>query len=417
MTTKRTSTLLATDDPAPAPNDEGANGDAKISRYLQYLPAIFHRAQDKTQPAEIWVNKFLLAFEQEYARIDDLLAVIDERFSPTLLNTEEAADFLPWLATWVALALDEAWDEEKRRRLISEAVQLYRWRGTAYGLKRYLEIYTELEQQAITIVDGQRPSGMQIGVASRIGKEVIVGPAANPEGDGRLVTPGKMQESATANGGVSPRWTQGSYYIVETVTPTAVLPDLQLPELPAGSPLQLYYAADVTDAKHHVARVQLEENGVRLWVHQRRVTAGKPDNTGDPAQTATTSVELFHPRPPTMTTPNIRRVHTTDYTYVWQRPQQSDQIATSNYQGGSFLVDQMEAPYHFIVDLRAAPVEGETEIDNLWQRLGKVQAILDRERPAHTIYHLTITPTAEVTTHQWMQIEVRSTIGIDSTIG
>jgi hypothetical protein len=76
------------------------------------------------------------------------------------------AEFLPWLATWVALFLDEEWDEAKRRRLISEAVELYRWRGTVLGLKRYLEIYVGLIPE---IREWSWPGGMQFGVASQIG--------------------------------------------------------------------------------------------------------------------------------------------------------------------------------------------------------------------------------------------------------
>ena len=121
------------------------------SNYLQYLPAIYHE--------DPFVGQFLLPFEQVLTGFQLLLSQIDSYFAPA--HTDP--DFLPWLATWVALVLDEEWDEAKRRQLIAEAVQLYRWRGTVKGLKRYLEIYTGLVPD---IRECCWPGGMQIGVAS-----------------------------------------------------------------------------------------------------------------------------------------------------------------------------------------------------------------------------------------------------------
>ena len=130
------------------------NDDQSPSSYLQYLPAIF--AQDP------YLGKFLRPFESLFGAYNNLLVDVDRYFSPALTDPE----FLPWLATWVALVLDEEWAEADRRRLISEAVELYRWRGTVTGMQRYLEIYTGLIPE---IRERRWPGGMQIGVASQIG--------------------------------------------------------------------------------------------------------------------------------------------------------------------------------------------------------------------------------------------------------
>ena len=129
------------------------NGPKKSS-YLDYLPSIHHD--------DPFLGEFLVPFEQVMTGFGDLLSGIDTYFAPALTNEE----FLPWLANWVALTLDKDWDESKRRRLISEAVQLYRRRGTVSGMKRYLEIYAGLAPE---IREWRWPGGMQIGVSSRIG--------------------------------------------------------------------------------------------------------------------------------------------------------------------------------------------------------------------------------------------------------
>ena len=52
------------------------------------------------------------------------------------------ADFLPWLAGWVALSLRADWDEQTRRDFIAQIVSLYQQRGTLPGLLKMLSLYT-----------------------------------------------------------------------------------------------------------------------------------------------------------------------------------------------------------------------------------------------------------------------------------
>ncbi len=158
------------------------------STYLQYLPAIFQRRPEpdpeksgSEQERVPFLGQFLRPFEDAIGSFEAVLAVVDRSFSPAFA---QAGDFLPWLASWIALVLDEEWAEDRRRRLLAEAMQLYQWRGTIAGLKRYLEIYTELEPEAIEIRECRLPAGMQIGVASRIGGVV------------RQKTPGASERAA-----------------------------------------------------------------------------------------------------------------------------------------------------------------------------------------------------------------------------
>ena len=74
------------------------------------------------------------------------------------------ARFLPWLASWVALELDETWEESKRRDLIGRIVSLYRLRGTVEGLKSFVEIYTGIRPDIVEEGTG----GWQVGVRATI---------------------------------------------------------------------------------------------------------------------------------------------------------------------------------------------------------------------------------------------------------
>ncbi|WP_224245077.1 phage tail protein [Hyalangium gracile] len=117
-----------------------------VSRYLQHLPAVFQ--------AEPFLGRFLLAFErilggldlaQEPQAVEQILDRIHTYFQPGGDGEREderaPAEFLPWLAGWVATSLRDDWDEETRRRFIRRIPALYRLRGTPAGLKEMLRIY------------------------------------------------------------------------------------------------------------------------------------------------------------------------------------------------------------------------------------------------------------------------------------
>jgi P2-related tail formation protein len=146
------------------------------SRYLEHLPALFESDDDG------FLGRFLLAFEQVLSGIGDiddpgLEEVLDgavdpadgrvlggiERFwdpglregGTTLAPEQRApADFLPWLARWVAIALRDDMSEPQRRELIARAASLYRKRGTRQGLEQLLAIQSSLRA---TITDASTP--------------------------------------------------------------------------------------------------------------------------------------------------------------------------------------------------------------------------------------------------------------------
>lgn len=98
-------------------------------RFIDYLPAIYQSNE--------FLRRFMQIFEDLYVPVDDILDHVADYFDPDLT----ASDFLPWLAGWIALTLDENWTKEKQRLLLRHAAELYRWRGTRRGLRAYLHIY------------------------------------------------------------------------------------------------------------------------------------------------------------------------------------------------------------------------------------------------------------------------------------
>jgi phage tail-like protein len=103
-----------------------------ISSYLEFLPVIFHDGD--------FLGRFLMIFQSiweplEY-RQDHMDMYFDARTCP--------APFLTWLADWLGISVGQVMEEGRLRSLLGEAVELYRWRGTRYGLTRLIEVCTGL---------------------------------------------------------------------------------------------------------------------------------------------------------------------------------------------------------------------------------------------------------------------------------
>ncbi|MFK0223820.1 phage tail protein [Streptomyces vinaceus] len=64
--------------------------------------------------------------------LDCLDAYLDASLAPE--------DFLDWLASWVGLVLRENLSADRRRMLLKEAYVLFRDRGTARAMRRFLEL-------------------------------------------------------------------------------------------------------------------------------------------------------------------------------------------------------------------------------------------------------------------------------------
>jgi phage tail-like protein len=128
------------------------------SRLLDFLPASY-----RDDPL---MGRFLLIFESILNPIENTVDNMDLYFDPRL--TPEG--LLPWLASWVDLALDSSWPLERRRELVQNAADLYRWRGTRHGLSEYLRIYTGVVPEILEYVPGMiLDEKTQLGVNTVLG--------------------------------------------------------------------------------------------------------------------------------------------------------------------------------------------------------------------------------------------------------
>ena len=95
--------------------------------YLEhYLPAVYREDEGSAW----FLDRFLANEEGTFTALEDKIAnvqmLFDVRSAP--------AEALDWLAGWLGIVLDPAWDERRRRLFIRYAVEFFQYRGTIRGL-------------------------------------------------------------------------------------------------------------------------------------------------------------------------------------------------------------------------------------------------------------------------------------------
>lgn len=132
--------------------------------YLQYLPEIYE--------SDDFTSRFLMLFESFWKPVNQQIEQVDAYFDPDLTPPE----FIPWLASWVGLPVDESIPLERMRALVRNATFLFQRRGTKQALSTYLEIYTTGQ---VEIVE-RRAANFILGAGSVLGNEIALGTQNQP---------------------------------------------------------------------------------------------------------------------------------------------------------------------------------------------------------------------------------------------
>ena len=115
-----------------------------LNRYLPelYRETLFGADADERAPAGTpadFLERFLDNFE-------GILTPLEDRIAHAYLLTDPrttSEETLEWLGTWIGVAFDPGYPQKRRRRLLENAPELFRKRGTLDGLKMALDLATE----------------------------------------------------------------------------------------------------------------------------------------------------------------------------------------------------------------------------------------------------------------------------------
>ncbi|MBK7823656.1 phage tail protein [Nannocystis sp.] len=125
--------LALTGDARFTPRIRSVRVEHSAHTLLDRLPAVFSREPENAA----FLGRYL-------ALADGFLHDLELRalHRRALLDPAGAPDeWLPWLAGFVGLVLDDRWPAATRRAVLAEATWLFRYRGTVPGLTRFLELY------------------------------------------------------------------------------------------------------------------------------------------------------------------------------------------------------------------------------------------------------------------------------------
>ncbi|NPV90554.1 MAG: hypothetical protein HPY50_07275 [Firmicutes bacterium] len=101
---------------------------------LSCLPAVYS-VEPKSRD---FLERFLSLYDSFLMGMEEQIEGIARYFDPEVVSH----DYLRWLASWIAIAVDDNLGEEGLRRLVREAPKIYPHRGTRQGIETMVEIYT-----------------------------------------------------------------------------------------------------------------------------------------------------------------------------------------------------------------------------------------------------------------------------------
>jgi phage tail-like protein len=148
---------------------EGSRVTLWVARrgYLELLPAIYRRSD---QLGRNVVRDICHILEHMFGSIEEKLAESHLHYDPLSCP----AEFLPWLAGWIAQVVDMDWPEDKKRAIIRRGVDIYRIRGTLRGLKLVIKLFTGFEPR---VEENRWPfKGFRVETDARIGIDTVVLP-------------------------------------------------------------------------------------------------------------------------------------------------------------------------------------------------------------------------------------------------
>jgi phage tail-like protein len=136
----------------------------RLADSFRYMPEIYQR--------DDFTNRFLMLLESFWKPISRQIDQGEYYYDPHLTPNR----FLPWLAGWFGLELENGLPEERRRDLLSMIMPIYGQKGTRQTLKTVLGLYSGGEVQIVEHLD----ENLVLGKDAHLGYQVALGKNNRP---------------------------------------------------------------------------------------------------------------------------------------------------------------------------------------------------------------------------------------------
>ncbi len=110
---------------------------------LRELPAVYAAGESDA------LERLLALTDTVRGSVTGVLDDVPRELDPRSADADPARDLLAWLGTWVGMAGMGALPEERRRRLVAAAADLYRRRGTPDGVARHVGLWLGRRTQVL----------------------------------------------------------------------------------------------------------------------------------------------------------------------------------------------------------------------------------------------------------------------------
>lgn len=106
----------------------------RFSYLEQYLPAIFREDRESAS----FLDRYLANVEGMYTTLEGQITNVQRLVDPSTLD----AEFLPWLASWIGATVEPDWDDARTRLFVRHAAQMFTRRGTSRGMIEAIRLAT-----------------------------------------------------------------------------------------------------------------------------------------------------------------------------------------------------------------------------------------------------------------------------------
>jgi len=138
---------------------------------VDFLPRVFQ--QTEAEGGGPFLRGFLNIIQTLQDSHSLRISRLHELFDPRTTDP----DFLPWLASWLAIGLNPDWTVLQRRKMLMAATQLFPHRGTSKAISEFVRIYVGAK---VAIEENTWPfRGFRIGVNSTVGTDTVILPPMN----------------------------------------------------------------------------------------------------------------------------------------------------------------------------------------------------------------------------------------------
>jgi phage tail-like protein len=144
-----------------------------VAKYsmVRYLPTVYQT--DGVGGENSFLKRYMWIFHHLLDSVVEKIENLPNYFQPY----KAPEDFLPWLASWMGLTLDENWPPLKKRQTLRDAAYLYSARGTRKCIETLIDLFTGVKPE---VRENTWPyKGFRVGISSIIGVDSVILPPMN----------------------------------------------------------------------------------------------------------------------------------------------------------------------------------------------------------------------------------------------